>query len=204
MIVHNCEQNSYEWFQIKAGIISASNFDKILTPKTLKPSSNDIWAQLACEVICGDNPDPWEGNSHMEHGKDAEEKAVKFYEDETGLECEKVSFITDDAKTMGCSPDRLVGDDGLIEIKSPKAKNMMKSFLEAKETNECPTEYRLQIQGQLMITGREWCDLVLYHPLLGIKVFRVYPDFEIHEKLKDAIEIVNQKRDEAVLIMTGI
>lgn len=246
MIIHEeMDQCSPEWFEARNGIVTASQFSRILSEKKktkydlqsdlsgVKEDSElnkmkfselqelatkneiilsewtisdctDIAAQLAAEILANTDPDPWEGNSHMEHGKDAEDEAIRLYEAETGAKCKKVGFITNDEKTAGCSPDRLVGDDGLAEVKSPKAKNMIKYYTEYLETGKCPADFYLQIQGQLKFSERMWCDLVIFHWAIGIKIIRVFPDLNAHEKIDDAISFVNQLRDEYVVKMSGI
>lgn len=183
----------------------ADSFCVDLTPN-LVLASTDYAEELAAEYLGGYKVDEWLpdlDNIHMTHGHESELYATKFYEDETGNECEQVGFVTDDAETYGCSPDRLVGDYGLLEIKSPLAKNVIKYWMEHKETGECPKDFKLQIQGQIMITGREWCDLVLYHPNIQSKIIRVMPDLVIHAKLKETIAELLKNRDAMVSEMAG-
>ena len=201
MIIHDVAQNTESWFMLRAGKPTASMFGQVLTPKTSKPSTTDYPFQLAAEILAGYDCDEWLGNAHTDHGHEAEMHAAKEYMDLTGVEPIPVGFVTDDAETIGCSPDRLVGDNGLLEIKSLMAKNIIKIYSEYLETKLCPSEYKMQIQGQLMITERDWCDLVLYHPRLSLKVIRVLPDVELHEKLKDQLQVIINQRDKAVDIM---
>ena len=198
MIIHNVVQNSAEWFELRKGKPTASMFSNLVTPKTLKPSKSDYHIQLATETLLGFDPDEWVGNADTDHGHDAELHATKAYQDKTGLLCEPVGFVTDDNELYGCSPDRLVGSDGILEIKSPRAKNVIKYWMEYVETNECPADFKIQVQGQLMITERDWCDLTLYHPNLPLKVVRVIPNKEIHSVLLEQIHKVMQKRDATI------
>ena len=202
MLIHDLEQRSVEWYEVRRGLPTASNFDQILTKKTLVPCKNGFHYMLAAEILCGSNSDPWAGNNTTDHGLESENDAIKEYEALIGAGTKAVGFVTDDAKTMGCSPDRFAGDDGMLEIKSPMAKNMVQTFCES--GGECPTDYRLQIQGQLMICERQWCDLALYHPAMELKIIRVMPDLDIHAKLKEQIKAVSRMRDDAVLTMSGI
>lgn len=197
MIPHDFEQRSHEWYLVRSGIPTASEFGKLLTEKTLKPPKSDDYAyQLACEHLVKGPVDSWNGNEATEHGIEAEQDALEAYHAATGYETSGIGFVTNDDKTAGCSPDKFVGEEGLLEIKSLYAKNFMKAYNEAKRSGECPTEYRLQVQGQLMICERKWCDLFFFHPLLPPKIIRVKPDLEIHEKLKAAIAAIIIKRDE--------
>lgn len=203
MKVYKVVQGTGDWYQARSGIPTASMFGSLITPKTLKPAKTDYAMQLAAERLAGWDADDWVGNEHTEHGKNSENDAIKEYEDITGLKVDTVGFITPDCGSYGGSPDGLVGDDGLIEIKSLMAKNMVKTYMEWVETKDCPTAYKMQIQGYLMITGREWCDLTLYHPKLETKIIRIEPDLEIHKLLKEQIEIVIQERDKIVAEMAG-
>lgn len=203
MKVHKIVQGTSDWFQIRSGIPTASMFGSLITPKTLKPAKTDYAHQLAAERLAGWDADDWVGNVHTDHGKESELFAIKDYEDATNQKVEQVGFITPDCGTYGGSPDGLVGDDGIIEIKSLLAKNMIKTYMEWVGTKECPVLYKMQIQGYLMITGRAWCDLVLYHPKLEAKIIRILPDLEIHELLKQQIEIVINERDKIVAEMAG-
>ena len=91
----------------------------------------------------------------------------------------------DDRKLFGASPDGLIGEDGLIEIKCPIASTMCGYLLE----NKLPTEYFPQIQGQLFITGRKWCDFVAYYPGLRPLILRVVRDEVFIGKLASSLEI---------------
>lgn len=239
------DQTSAQWFELRCGIPTASEFKNLISEKALlkadivkrvasygeekalskktvpqleeiakengvdlspiwEVSNNSYHYQLTAEVLAGYNPDPWMGNDHTEHGKDAEEAAVSQYEEEHSVKTEVVGFVTDDDHTMGCSPDRLVGEDGLLEIKAPMARNMVRLFCEEMSDDVCPKDHYIQIQGQLLITGRKWCDLCVYHPSLGIKTIRVLPNNEVQTVLLKAIKEVSKKRDESVLKMSGI
>jgi predicted phage-related endonuclease len=203
MIIHDFDQNSPEWYDARMGIPTASAFNKLLTPARLQPAKSDYAFELAVQIICGVNPDPWLGNNATEHGHDSEDAAAKLYEVESGTIVKKVGFVTDDENTYGCSPDRLVGESGLLEIKSLKAEKILAIWWEHQQTGKFPSEYFLQCQGQMMITGREWCDLCLYHPSLGIKTIRTTPDLEVFEKLQEQIRAVSALRDSIVEAWTG-
>ena len=168
-----------------------------ISPNLILPKT-DYAFQLAAEILAGYDADEWLGNASTEHGHDAEMFARKAYLDITGVEPQQVGFITNDAETMGCSPDALVDDNGLLEIKAPTAKKVIQIYYEWLETQDCPPDYKMQIQGQLMITERSWCDLVLYHPRLDLKVIRVLPDLVLHEKLKTQIDVIIAKRDQII------
>ena len=198
MRIHNVVQGSESWFSARCGLPTASCFDQILTPKTLKPAKTDYPYKLAAEILAGYDCDEWLGNNATEHGHDSEMFAKKAYFDLTGIEPKDVGFVTNDSGTIGCSPDALAGASGLVEIKSIMAKKVIKIWDEYIQDGTLPTEYKLQIAGQLMITQRSWCDLLLYHPKLDLKVIRFVPDMEIIDKLYDQIDVIIAKRDQII------
>jgi predicted phage-related endonuclease len=161
MIEVKCEQGSPEWIAARIGLPTASNFDMIITP-TGKASEQmpKYLAKLAAEYFLDVSLDE-AVSQFMERGSEMEAEAVRRYEFDMDVEARKVGLcMTDDGKA-GASPDRLVGDDGLLEIKCPSAVVHMEHLL-----GGVTAEYRVQVQGQLWVTGRKWCDLLFYNPVL--------------------------------------
>lgn len=101
---------------------------------------------------------------------------------------EEVGFITNDdyGFTLGYSPDGLVGDDGAIEIKSPRQKQHMKAVIEWLETDQAPEGHMLQCQGGLLTSGRDWIDQISYHGGLHMAVMRIHADPIVHDAIKTA------------------
>jgi hypothetical protein len=97
---------------------------------------------------------------------------------------EQVGFCTLDDGTFGCSPDSLVGDDGMLEIKCPSPAVHVGYLL----GDKLPTTYRAQVQSQLFVTGRAWCDFLSYHPDLPPLLVRVEPDPKWHAKFAEELE----------------
>lgn len=206
MIVHDIEQRSPDWYALRAGKPTASAFGDLITPKTMKPSASLLpyAAQLANELFTGESdPDGFIGNGWTDRGEMFEENALAWYEFAHDVSVERVGFVTDDEQTMGCSPDGLVGDDGMIEIKSLKALNHTLALFEFHETGAGPADYRAQTQGQMMICGRKWCDLLFFHDLLPPFVIRQTPDGEYIEKLQAAIQTLLTRRDEILAALRG-
>ena len=118
-------------------------------------------------------------------GSFLESEAGRYYAFIRDCEPETVGFITNDAGTVGCSPDRLVGDDALLEIKCPAPHTQIGYLL-----NQGPSaKYKPQIQGQLWLCGkRDWCDLLSYHPELPVALVRVERDDKFIAILSDAVE----------------
>ena len=198
MIIHNdIEQGSDEWFALRAGIPTASEFSKLITSTGLPSKSiNDHAIVMAGEKHAGKPLDRYGGNQYTDAGNEREELARKYYDFTTGNTVEQVGFITDRKNaTCGCSPDGLVADDGMLEIKSLAVKAHIKAILYYKNNGNIPTDYVQQIQGQMMIAKRKWCDLLLFHPDLPSLIIRCYPIPEVINGLKSQIKIANQMRD---------
>ena len=118
-------QGSPEWLAVHIGIPTASRFGRLLTPtgnpsEQAKKYMNELIAErlLGVNLISGDDdaPSPW-----MQRGSDLEVQAGRYYELQRDVDCHKVGFLLHDSGRFGCSPDRLIGGDGLLEIKCPKA-----------------------------------------------------------------------------------
>ena len=120
----------------------------------------------------------------MQWGTDNEEFARADYELLTGVAVEQVGFaMPDHTDAYGCSPDGLVGDDGIVEIKCPAPETLIRYHAHG----VLPDQYRPQVQGQLFRTGREWCDLFVWHPDLKPFHIRVEPDLKYQEKIAQCL-----------------
>lgn len=174
MIVFDFKQGSPEWLAIRTGIPTASRFGNILTAKTRKPSASAAryMCDLIAERIIG-SPVDTASSEFMLRGSAMESEAVAAYEFEHDCECKAVGFVMDDSRRWGCSPDRLVGDDGLLEIKCPSAGVHVAALLGMQDD-----EHAAQAQGQLWITGRAWVDLMYYNPLMPTHTVRIERDEE--------------------------
>jgi len=205
MIIHDIEQRSPEWHQLRAGMPTASMFSKLVTSKG-DPSKSlpDYALTLAGAVYAGKELDAWEGNQWTERGTELEDAARTLYEFSKDVEVHQVGFITDDDKLYGCSPDGLVGDDGMVEFKCLKAENHIKTIINYQKNGKCPVAYIQQVQGQMMIAERDWCDLVFYHPELPLLVIKAWPIMAIMNGIKDGLEEVLEKRHETVATLNKI
>ena len=184
MQIHNdIEQGSPEWFAIRAGKPTASCFDKVLTPTGRPSSQADVYINtLLAEIVTGGSVQDWEGNQWTERGNELEPEAVLYYELQKNITTEKVGFVTNYG--VGCSPDRFVGDDGLLEIKCPKASTQIGYLL----NNKLEPKYIPQIQGQLYVTGRKWCDWLAYSDELPSLIIRVERDEQYINSLAEALQ----------------
>lgn len=202
MIIHDVAQRSPEWYALRTGIPTASEFSKIIT-STGEPSkqASTYAMTLAAELYAGKPIDAWEGNAYTERGRELEGQALDYYAFVNGVTVQTVGFVTDEELGAGCSPDGLVGDDGMVEVKCLKAENHIKAILYHKKHGRCPTDYVQQTQGQLMICDRDWCDLLFYHGMLPSIVIRQERNPKIHDALRDGIKTLIADRDDILKIM---
>jgi putative phage-type endonuclease len=135
-------------------------------------------------------------NDAMQWGIDYEDEAREWYEAQSGNTVEEVGFVfKDEDRRAGCSPDGLVGKYGLIEIKCPMSKTHVQQVIEGPKL-----EYRRQMQFQMWVTGRAWCDFVTYDPRMpdGVKghIKRIPRDekaiAQIEENVKFMVESVDE------------
>lgn len=202
MKIHDVEQRSDEWYALRAGKPTASEFSKLVTSAGVPSKSLDKYAiTLAAEAFAGGPVDAWEGNYHTERGRALEDEAIKLYEFANDVSVVPAGFVTNDDETMGCSPDGLVGLDGMVEIKCLKAETHVETMLYYKKHGRILPKYVQQTQGQMMICQREWCDLVFYHPVLPLLSIREYPDGSLHMALTTELKNVAEERDRVLAIM---
>lgn len=191
------EQGSMQWIMARLGIPTASCFNKILTEKTLKPSGQRKEYLFKClaEWRIGE---PIEKLSTliMDRGTGMEEEARNWYAFKRDVDPMQVGLCTTDDGKIGASPDALVGDDGMLEIKCPMAHTHLKYLMGGIQ------EYRMQIQGGLYVTGRKWCDFLSYNPKLPNLLKRIERDEEVQEKLHAALtEFVSVLEDKKIELM---
>lgn len=184
MIILDVVQGTTEWLDARMGIPTASEFGRILTAKTRKPSSSAT--KYACELLAerllGRTMDD-ATSDFMQRGSALENEAVAAYEFDQECATEKVGFVLDDTRQWGCSPDRFVGEDGLLEVKCVSASNHIAALLGLLDDDHVS-----QIQGQMMVTGRRWCDLWFYNPMLPAHRIRIYRDEEHVGQLHEAVQ----------------
>lgn len=162
MRIIKCDQGSPEWHQARAGLATASCFADILA--TIKSGEaaarRNYRAKLVVERLTGKVVESGFKSAAMQQGTEREPLARSAYEIATGNMVQEVGFMVDDMHQAGCSPDGLIGDDGLLEIKCPE----LAAHLDYLRIKSEPPAYTAQIQGQLWISGRQWCDFVSFNP----------------------------------------
>jgi len=188
-------QGSSAWWALKVGRPSASNFGRIMMPEKLEYSTGarPYIAQLIGEQILGvpadaaleqedDRGGAREGNSATtwtERGLVIEPRARLWYEMERGVEVREVALVTSDDGSECASPDGLVGEPGILEVKCFGLKHHMSILVGAE-----PIVTKPQAQGLLRVTGREWVDCLAYHPTLPKRLTRVFRDETYQEALE--------------------
>ena len=183
------EQGTDEWKMARLGHVSASNLDAVMAKvKTGEAKTRlDYKIRVATEQITNAIQDSY-SNQYMEWGIEQEPFARMAYEARTESFVEKTGFWKHpDIKWFGCSPDGLVGDDGLIEIKCPKSTTHVKYLLD----NQLPDDYYWQVHGQMLVTGRKWVDFISFDPRMPehkqLFIIRVNRDEEVMAQLKVAV-----------------
>jgi len=180
-------QGTEQWNDARRGMVTASVIKQLITPGTLKVATNEtsraLTALLVAERITGHTeetsmtPDMWRGVESEPH---ARAKYAEHFAPVT-----EMGFMVreGDGWRLGFSPDGLVDDDGLIEIKAPRAKTHLRTILR----DEVPAEYVMQCQAGLFVSGRKWLDFISFSGGMPLYVKRVYPDLRIHEAIVEAV-----------------
>ena len=183
------EQRTDDWYALRAGLMTASAVNGLLTAKTLAVADNDISRGLvaiaAAERITG-YCDPTYVTVDMQRGVEDEPFAAYAYADHHApvTPCGFMVRTWANGTALGYSPDGLIGDDGLIEIKSRRGKKHVETVI----SGEVPAENMAQLQAGLLVSGREWCDYVSYCAGLHLWTKRVYPDDRWFEAIRAAVE----------------
>lgn len=184
MIYLDVEQGTADWHAVRAGLPTASCFEKILTPARLELSKS--WPKyrnhLIAEWLLGQAVIDDVGSGFMERGTDQEQDARDWYEMARGVEVRPGGFCLRDDRSAGCSPDGLVEDEGMAEIKVPSAPNHVGYLLDG-----LGDEHRMQIQGGLWVTGLKWLDFVSYNRTLPKVLIRVERDERVIQSIETAV-----------------
>lgn len=152
-------QRSPEWFAKRLGKFTGSQFASLMAGESTETYQGYL-REKAWERLTGKAVQMFT-NDAMQHGIDTEPQARSYYEFVTDSLVEEVDFIIHrELDFIGVSPDGLIGADGMLEIKCPQPRTHVE-YLAAKKM---PAKYRWQVQGQLWVAGRDWCDFVSFHP----------------------------------------
>ena len=179
-------QRTDDWHAQRLGLVTASAVSKVMMASSTAGYRNYM-AQLICERLTGQPTETFK-SAAMQHGIDTEPEARAAYSARTGLLVEEVGFIRHPKLEAGASPDGLVGEDGLVEIKCVQPSTM----LDLIDSRQIEKEHRLQMQWQMAVTGRDWCDYVVYQPSLPdhlkLLIIRVHRDQSTILDLTAAVE----------------
>lgn len=190
------EQGTQSWLDARLGMVTASVVGELVTPKTLTVANNDksraLTMQLVAERITGWS-DPTFMSADMQRGHDVEPIARDLYS-ETVAPATELGFMVrtfdlDFARPVGqikigYSPDGLVGDDGLIEVKAPRSKTHLATIL----SGEVPQHHMPQIQAGLLIADRDWCDFISFYAGMPPFIKRVHRDEKWGAVIVQAVE----------------
>ena len=188
-MIEMMDQGTEEWFTIRIGKVTASRVaDVIAKTKTGYSASRDNYmAQLVCERLTGQKGESFT-NAAMQHGTDTEPLARAAYEALKDVLVDEVGFVPHPSIDMaGASPDGLVGDDGLLEIKCPNTATHIETLM----SKTVPGKYNTQMQFQMACTGRQWCDFVSFDNRLPeqfqLFVKRIPRDDEFIKQMEDEV-----------------
>jgi hypothetical protein len=196
-IFDDFEQNSPQWYQIRAGCVTASQMKTVLARG--KGGKDSLTRQkylytLAGEILTGEPAETY-SNHHMQRGHLLEEEARSYYSLITNAETRQVGFIRNG--NVGASPDSLIGERGLLEIKTALPSILLGLIIK----NAFPPEHKAQTQGQLMVAERDWVDICCYWPKIPPFIKRAYRDEPYIRMLADEVDRFN---DELAAIVAKI
>ncbi|MFA5298153.1 MAG: lambda exonuclease family protein [Lutibacter sp.] len=196
MKIINCIQGTDEWFAARLGKITASRFGNVLCNSS---GRNTYMIKLIAERLTGLAQDGYT-NGAMQWGIETEPQARAYYEALNNITVQLAGFIELDENTGG-SPDGLVGEDGILEIKCPNSTTHITTIIKGK----MPTEYNPQVQGLLWITGRQWCDFISFDPRMNNRTFwstRVFRDEKYIIVLQEAVKQFVKELNELIKKVT--
>ena len=191
VIKHDCQPNSLQWLELRAGKVTASEAKHLVTPKWKIRTGEMVETLLATKLA-----ERWLGPLpgftawSTEQGQLLEETAIPAYEFEYGVKVERVGFITDDAGRIGCSPDGMLEGYGL-EIKSLQPVHHIKCLI----NGEALEDYLAQVHFSMLVTGLPAWKLFLYHRRLPQMQFRIERDPDVQEVLQVAVERFLERLD---------
>lgn len=204
-IYDQLEQGSSAWLEARCGLLTASIVGQLITGKTLAVSKSDT-ARAVMDTLVAERltryVEPMFTTFDMERGITEEPFARDLYAEHTGTQVTEVGLMVREIEgyRLGYSPDGLVADDGLIEIKSRKAKRHLRTIL----TDAVPAENMAQLQTGLLVSGREWIDYVSFSAGMPLHVIRVGPDPRWHDAICAALVEFETYADSATRLYQDI
>lgn len=182
--IFDITQGSEEWLKIKEGKFTGTCASDLLMDDKCKGWQNLI-KRIAEERFTGESceSDKFSGNKFTERGLELEPVAILQYEFESFNNVTTVGFVQH-SEFIGCSPDGLINDNGLIQVKCP----IFNTMLEYHKDKTVPTDYFKQMQFELFATDREYNIFYAYHPKLQPFELKIYRCDETIKKIETAIE----------------
>jgi hypothetical protein len=189
MIRYDMKQGSPEWNRIRRGKPTASEFERILSPtgKVSAQKASYFYRKLAerlgfeVENIT---------SAALAYGHEMEPQAVRTYEALLGVETESIGFATDDRGRYGASPDRILSSgEGILQVKCPYTPWVHLEYFGSPGGGALKMDHYPQIQGEMLVTGAQWCDLISYYPSLPMVRIRVDRDQPYLDTLRMQLEL---------------
>lgn len=206
LVIVRGEQRTPEWYAARSGLATGSTYAAVLSSGRKKGEEavgrRNLRVRCALEILSGqplESADSGYQSKYMQQGVEREPAARLAYEIATGAWLDdSIAFIRNEELRCGCSPDGLVDEDGMLEVKCPIEAIHIQYLLEKR----CPPEYVPQVQGSLMVTGRQWVDFVSYNPTMPVElrlaIVRVQRDEAYITELRTAVATFNREVDETV------
>jgi hypothetical protein len=190
----DCGQGTEAWFRARAGMPTASEFATVMAAGRGGGESKTrrtYMLKLAGELLTGEPMEQYT-NIHMERGKIMEDEARNLYSFAADVDLHRVGFIVNGPK--GCSPDSLIDNVGMVEIKTQLPHLLIDTILKG----DFPPEHKAQCQGALWVAEREWIDIAVYWPKLPLFVKRAHRDEAYIAQLSKAVDQFNIELAETV------
>ncbi len=203
-IIESCEQGSEEWLEMRLGKVTASRVSDVIKNGrggAVSKTAESYMVELIAEILTGESK-PFFENDAMKWGTETEPQARSMYEiNNDFVDVKEVAFVEHN-EFIGISPDGLIGEDGLLEIKCPNTTTQIKRAL----SSDYSSDYKAQIQMQLWVTGRQWCDFVSFDPRLDCEASylqqRVERDEEYIAEMKEKVYKFVEEMNKSIIKLT--
>ena len=193
---YDIEQNTEAWQKLRRGVITASNISKIITPAKLLISKSTGYLYTFCRQSIDEMPFGDFSTRHTDRGHIEEALALQVYEQKYGA-VTRCGFVenTKHGFKIGCSPDALIGDDGIIQVKSFTPDVQFGNIID--EAHEAA--HILQVQTELFVTERKFCKMIYQSSGTHQMVTEILPNVELHEKIKEACSDFYKRAEAAIM-----
>ena len=199
MIQNSHAQYSDEWWAARRGLPTASQFSRIVKGDGSRSTQRTAYLyECAAVRITGIYKESF-SSAAMDEGTAREAISRKIYAMDQEVIVDEVGFCVSDDGRYGASPDGLVGDDGLLELKNPAAHTHVGYLMKGK----LPAAYVQQVYGELLVTGREWADFMSYSPGLPLFIVRVERDEDFMPKLEYELIMFSEELDKVCAEIQG-